>query len=167
MASQKNFKTLIQSIRGKNPELLYFGGTSQSGGPQIAIDMKGEGLKCPLMVPDGCYEKAFVDGVGADTFKDITCYATIGGKGPSELTGAGAEFVKKYKEKYGDEPEAYAVYGYEAGKVLLEAIKKVGKKDREAILKDGAGDQGLRQGRDREVEFRRRRRHDRSGTHHQ
>ena len=49
--------------------------------------------------------------------------------------GPGAEFVKKYKEKYKNDPEAYAVYGYEAAKVVLEAIKKVGKKDREAILK--------------------------------
>ena len=34
-----------------------------------------------------------------------------------------------------NDPEAYAVYGYEAAKVVLEAIKKVGKKDREAIRK--------------------------------
>ena len=53
---------------------------------------------------------------------------------PQLLTGPGAEFVKKYKEKFGKDPEAYAVYGYEAAKVVLEAIKKVGKKDREAIL---------------------------------
>ena len=95
--------------------------------------MKGLGLKCPLIVPDGCYEKAFVDGAGADTFKELTCYATIGGKDPSLLTGAGAEFVKKYKEKFSKDPEAYAVYGYEAAKVFLEAAKAVGKKDRDAI----------------------------------
>ena len=133
VATQQNFKTVIQGVKAKNPGLLYFGGTSQSGGPQIVIDMKGEGLRCPIMVPDGCYEKAFVDAAGADTFKDITCYATFGGKGPTELTGAGGEFVTKYKAKYKIDPEAYAVYGYEAGKVLLEAIKAVGKKDREAI----------------------------------
>jgi len=31
-------------------------------------------------------------------------------------------------------PEAYAVYGYEAAKVALEAIKNAGKKDRAAIV---------------------------------
>jgi branched-chain amino acid transport system substrate-binding protein len=113
VASQKSFKTLIQSIKGKNPQLVYFGGTTQSGGPQIAIDMKGEGLNCPLMVPDGCYEKEFIKGAGADVLNGWV-YATIGGKDPSQLTGAGAEFVKKYKAKYKDdegkelEPEAYA-----------------------------------------------------------
>ncbi len=133
VATQKNFKTVIAAIRDKKPDLLYFGGTSQSGGPQIAIDMKGEGLRCPLMVPDGCYEKAFIDGAGVDTFKEITCYATIGGLDPKELTGAGAEFVRRYKEKFKKDPEAYAVYGYEAAKVFLEAAKAVGTKDREAI----------------------------------
>ena len=128
-----NYKAVIDGVKAKNPEVVYLGATSQSGAPQIAIDMKGAGLKCPLIVPDGCYEKAFVDGAGADTFKELECYATIGGKDPSLLTGAGAEFVKKYKEKFGKDPEAYAVYGYEAAKVFLEGAKTAGKKDREAI----------------------------------
>ncbi len=80
------------------------------------------------------HEEAFITGAGAETLNG-RCYATIGGKDPSELTGAGAEFVKRYKEKFNTNPEAYAVYGYEAGKVILEAVKKVGKKDREEIRK--------------------------------
>ncbi|MBN9117994.1 MAG: branched-chain amino acid ABC transporter substrate-binding protein [Planctomycetes bacterium] len=133
LVKQGNYKTTLEAIKAKNPDVVYVGATSQSGAPQIAIDMKGVGLKGPLIVPDGCYEKAFVDGAGADTLKSLECYATIGGKDPSLLTGAGAEFVKKYKEKFGNDPEAYAVYGYEAAKVFLEAAKAVGKKDREAI----------------------------------
>jgi len=131
---QPNFKTLMAQIAAMNPQLLYFGGTSQSGGPQIAKDLKAEpGLKdCPMMAPDGCYEQAFIDGAGADIVNGRV-YTTIGGKDPSQLTGPGAEFVKKYKEKFKTDPEAYAVYGYEAAKVVLEAIKKIGKKDREAI----------------------------------
>lgn len=134
VSTQKSFKTLIQSIKGKNPDLVYFGGTTQSGGPQIAIDIKGEGLNCKLMVPDGCYEKEFIKGAGADVLNGWV-YATIGGKDPSQLTGAGAEFVKKYTDKYKADPEAYAAYGYEAAKVFLEAVKKVGKKDREELRK--------------------------------
>jgi branched-chain amino acid transport system substrate-binding protein len=133
VASQQNFKTIIAKIKGLNPDLLYFGGTTVSKGPQIAIDMKGEGLTCPLMVPDGCYEKSFVDAAGLDTVKAVPVYATVAGIDPSQLKGAGAEFVRKYKEKYKTDPEAYAVYGYEAAKVVLEAIRQVGKKDREAI----------------------------------
>jgi branched-chain amino acid transport system substrate-binding protein len=130
-----NFKELIRAIKETKPDAVYFGGTYTSGGPQIARDMKGEGLPCPLVVPDGCYADAFIKSAGADTFKTLTCYATIGGRDPSMLKGTGTAFVKKYKETYKKEPEAYAIYGYEAAKVVLEAIKSVGKKDRDAIRK--------------------------------
>src|SRR5262249_4481224 len=70
-----------------------------------------------------------------ELFKSLKCYATMGGIDVKELKGSGAEFVKNYKAKFGNEPEAYAVYGYEAVKVFLEALKKVGKKDREELRK--------------------------------
>ncbi len=132
---QPNFKTLMTQIAALKPQLIYFGGTTQSGGPQIAKDIKAEpGLAgCLLMAPDGCHETEFINGAGADTVNGWV-YGTIGGKDPSQFTsGPGAEFMKTYKEKHKTDPEAYAIYGYEAAKVLLEAIKKVGKKDREAI----------------------------------
>ena len=135
LATQANYKTLMKRIAGLKPDVVYFGGTSQSGAPRIAIDMQGEGLNCPLIVPDGCYEEAFIRAAGVHTFKTLICYATIGGQDPSTLTGRGADFVKKYKAKYTKEPEAYAVYGYEAAAVFLAAAKKVGRKDRDAILK--------------------------------
>jgi branched-chain amino acid transport system substrate-binding protein len=49
------------------------------------------------------------------------------------LKGKGREFYEAYKKKFNSEPEAYAVYGYEAARVVLEAIQRAGKKDREAI----------------------------------
>jgi len=58
---------------------------------------------------------------------------TFGGLPADQLQGKGKVFVENYKKKYGKEPEAYAAYGYECGKVALEAIRRAGKKDREAI----------------------------------
>ena len=55
------FGGLMTKIKGLNPDLVYFGGTTQSKGGQIAKDMVKAGLTCPLIVPDGCYEQAFID----------------------------------------------------------------------------------------------------------
>jgi branched-chain amino acid transport system substrate-binding protein len=132
--SSQEFTGLMTKIKGTSPDLLYFGGTTQSKGGQVAKDMVKVGLNCPFMGPDGCYEDAFLEAAGVENLND-RAYVTVGGVDPSDLTGAGAEFVKKYIEKYKHDPEAYAVYGYEAAKVVLEAIKKVGSKDREAILR--------------------------------
>src|SRR5262249_28793221 len=117
----KDFSQLVKKIAKAAPHLLYFGGTTQSGAPQLARDLKDPGVTFPLMVPDGCYEEAFIKGAGEDALNGW-CYATIGGIDPSQLKGAGAEFVKRYKKKFDTDPEAYAVYGYEAAKVVLEAI---------------------------------------------
>ena len=128
-----DFGALMTKIKGQNPDLVYFGGTTQSKGGQIAKDMVKAGLTCPMLAPDGCYEQAFIDSAGADNLNNRV-YVTIVGLDPSQLTGKGAEFVKKYKAKYNTDPEAFALYGYECAKVVLEAIKKVGKKDRAAIM---------------------------------
>ena len=130
---QNEFRSLMAIVKSKNPDVVYFGGTTQSKGGQIAKDMRDAGLTCPLIVPDGCYEKVFITSAGEENLKN--CYVTLGGLDASLLKGPGEEFVKKYKQKYSKDPEAYAVYGYEAAKVVLEAIKKVGKKDRAEILK--------------------------------
>ncbi len=134
---QPNFKTIMQDISKMNPALLYFGGTSQSGAPQVVKEMVNVGMagKCKLMVPDGCFEDAFVTGAGVENFGKLDCYVTFGGMPSNQLTGKGKDFYEKYKAKFGLEPEAYAVYGYEAAKVALTAIEKAGKKDRAAILK--------------------------------
>ncbi|HEY3789918.1 MAG TPA: branched-chain amino acid ABC transporter substrate-binding protein, partial [Urbifossiella sp.] len=142
--SQNEFSALMNKIKGKNPDVVYFGGTTQSKGGQIAKDMKSAGLVCPLIVPDGCYELSFIASAGEENLKN--CYATMGGLDWVALTGPGLEFVKKYQAKYKKDPEAYAIYGYEAAKVILASIKIVGKKDREAILKTTLGTKDFNEG---------------------
>ncbi len=130
----QEFKSLMATIRGEKPDLVYFGGTTQSKGGQIAKDMIAAGLDCKLMVPDACYEEAFIQSAGAENL-DERCYVTFGGLPPERLEGAGKAFVEKYTSRYGGAPEGYAIYGYEAAKVALAAIAKAGVKDRVAILR--------------------------------
>ncbi len=128
----QEFKPLMATIKGEKPDLVYFGGTTQSKGGQIAKDMIAAGLDCKLMVPDACYEEAFIQSAGAENVND-RCYVTFGGLPPEELQGPGKAFVDNYKQRYGALPEGYAIYGYEAGKVALAAIARAGVKDRDAI----------------------------------
>lgn len=129
----QDYRALMTKIKARNPDLVYFGGTTQTKAGQLANDMRAVGLKCKYMVPDGCFEEAFLKSANPDNLNDLT-FITFGGLPPSKLTGKGAEFYKKYKEKYKSEPEAYAVYGYEVGRVLIEIIKRANKKDREAFI---------------------------------
>jgi branched-chain amino acid transport system substrate-binding protein len=81
-------------------------------------------------------EDAFITAAGAANANDC-CHATFGGLPPEKLTGKGKEFVDRYVKRFGRMPEAYAVYGYECAKVALEAIRRAGVKDRDAIRAAG------------------------------
>jgi len=127
-----NYKSLVTKIKSTGAELVYFGGTTQNNAGQIAKDLRAGGVDAPFMVPDGCFETAFIDAAGAENLNGKT-YITFGGLPADKLTGKGAEFRENYIKKFGTEPEAYAVYGYEAARVLLDAIDRAKDKDRESI----------------------------------
>lgn len=127
-----NYRSLVTKIKSAGAELVYFGGTTQTNAGQLAKDLVSGGVKAKFMVPDGCREQAFIEAAGKDNLEG-RAYVTFGGLPPSELKGKGRDFYEAYKKKYNAEPEAYAVYGYEAARVVLDSIHRAGKPDREAI----------------------------------
>jgi branched-chain amino acid transport system substrate-binding protein len=131
-ANAQEFKALMTKVKAKAPQLIYFGGTTQTKAGQLVKDMLAVGLDAKFMCPDGCFEEAFIDSAGADNLQD-RALITFGGMPPEKLAGKGATFVVNYKKKFAKDPEGYAVYGYECGKVALEAIRRAGKKDRDQI----------------------------------
>lgn len=128
-----NYRSLVTKIRATGAELVYFGGTTQNNAGQIAKDLRSGGVTAPFMVPDGCFEQAFIEAAGAENLNGKT-FVTFGGLPADQLSGKGAEFRRRYVETYGTEPEAYAVYGYEAARALLDAIQRAETKDRAGIL---------------------------------
>ncbi len=137
----QEFTPLMTSIKAMNPDLIYFGGTTQTKAGQLLKDLVKVGMTCPMMAPDGCFETSMINSVGLDTFEKVTFYATFGGLPIDALkSGKGLEFVEKYARAYEKPPtDAYATYGYECGLAVLEAIRRAGKKDRDAIRQAGVG----------------------------
>lgn len=128
-----NYRSLVVKIRQKNPDLVYFGGTTQSNAGQLAKDLVAGGLNVKFMVPDGCFERAFIAAAGAENLEG-RAFITFGGVPGAELTGKGKHFYEAYKKRFNAEPEAYAAYSYEATNIALKAIEKAGKADRKAVL---------------------------------
>lgn len=128
----QEYRSLMTKIKQQKPDWVYFGGTTQSNGGQIAKDIVAVGLGAKLMVPDGCFEQAFIQSAGADNANERV-HVTFGGVPPEKLVGKGAEFVARYQARYNGQPEAYAIYGYVAAQVAIDAIARAGAKDREAI----------------------------------
>jgi branched-chain amino acid transport system substrate-binding protein len=81
--------------------------------------------------PDGLVNQAFVDGAG-DAAEEA--YITFAGLPPQQLTGAGKDWYDAMKARLGHEPDAYSVYAYETAVAVIQALDKVGEKDRGKIL---------------------------------
>ena len=129
-----NYRSLGTKIRQTAPDLVYFGGTTQTNAGQIAKDLRSSGIKIPFMVPDGCFESAFIESAGRENVEGNT-YITFGGVPAARLEGKGKQFYEAYKTRFKSEPEAYAAYGYEAMRIILDGILRAEKTDRAGILK--------------------------------
>lgn len=132
-AKASDYRALMNKIKALNPDLIYYGGITQNNSGQLIKDARNVGMtadKVKFMGPDGTFEQALIDAAGKDA---EGYYATFGGVPANELTGAGKTWYESYKTKYKVEPEAYASYGYESARVVVDAINKVCKNDRTAI----------------------------------
>jgi branched-chain amino acid transport system substrate-binding protein len=127
----QEFRSLMTTIKRLNPDLVYFGGTTQSKGGQLAKDMVDAGLDAKFMGPDGCYESAFIKAAGADSVNG-RAYVTFGGLPPEQIERFSKAYMKRFNTS--EPPEGYAVYGYECGRVAIEAIRNANVKDRAAIV---------------------------------
>ena len=129
-----DYKALMTKIKALNPDLIYFAGITQNNAGQLIKDMRSVGMtndQVKFMGPDGIFEQAFIDAAGQDAEGALVTFGGVPGKA---LTGAGQTWYEAYKKQFGVEPEAYAAYGYEAAKVVINALDQVCSGDRAALL---------------------------------
>lgn len=125
-----DFSAVITQLKAQNPEVVYMGAVM----PQISLmakQMKEQGLKATLIVPDGGYTPDFVTQAGADAAEGV---AVTFSTPPTDATDGLKELVAKYKTKYGAEMHPYGIYGYVAGQMIAAAIKNAGEPTREKIV---------------------------------
>ncbi len=140
-----DYQALMTSIADKGPDLVMAGATVDNNAAKLVQDLRGvlSNDDCMFIGPDGLINDAFVQGA-ADAAEGA--YLTFGGYPPDkllELGGPGADYVKRVSEKLGRNPDAYAVYGYETAVVVIQALDKVGEKDRGKILDAVMGTEGF------------------------
>jgi len=52
---------------------------------------------------------------------------------PDHLSDRGRAFARHYEERYHEVPDLYAAQSYDAARLLLEALQRVGKASRDAL----------------------------------
>ncbi|MBK6744915.1 MAG: branched-chain amino acid ABC transporter substrate-binding protein [Hydrogenophilales bacterium] len=123
-----DFAAILTSIKGKSPDLLFFGGMDPQGGP-MAQQMKRLGLNAKLLGGDGLQNINFIKLAGTDA-EGVT--ASSPGL-PLEAMPGGPAFKTRFEAKYGA-IQVYAPYAYDAVQVLVAAMKKADSADPAAVL---------------------------------
>ena len=129
-----NFRSLATKIKSSGADCMFFGGITQNKGVQVFKDVHAANPTMKLFGPDGVAESAFSEKLGSDVEKQT--YITNPTLDPKLYPPAAQDFFAKFKEKFGNDPQPYAIYGYEAMKVALLAIQNAGDKgnDKQAVI---------------------------------
>jgi branched-chain amino acid transport system substrate-binding protein len=119
-----DFKAILTRIKGRNPDLIMFGGIDPQAGP-MKKQMAELGIKAQFIGGDGMQTPNFIKLAG-DAAEGAM--ASIPGL-PKETMPGGKDFLAKYKAKFNAEVELFAPMGYDAVMVFIEAMKRAGSAD--------------------------------------
>jgi branched-chain amino acid transport system substrate-binding protein len=123
-----DFRAQLTSIRAAQPDVVCVPGYYQ----EVALIVKQGrqiGLNMPFVGCDGWADQALV-AIGGKAVDG--CYFT-NHFSPDDPTPIVKEFVARYQEKYGAPPDTFAALGYDAARLLADAIKRAGSPDSKAL----------------------------------
>lgn len=127
-----DFSAQLTNIKSKNPDVLFLPVYYQDVA-QIAVQAKKVGLSAKLLGADGWdgvidkIDKSNLDAINGAFF--CSQYS-------AESTDANmVAFLKKYKETYKQDANQFSVLGYDAMKMMVQAIKNANSTDSAAIIK--------------------------------
>jgi branched-chain amino acid transport system substrate-binding protein len=123
-----NFRSYASTIKGQGADCFFYGGLTSTGGVQITKDVHAAIPNAKLFGPDGMCLSSWTDPKqgGVPLSLDHLMECTVATLNLTAYPG-GQEFLKAYQAKYGGGiPAPYSIYGYEAMKLVLDTIAKLG-----------------------------------------
>lgn len=123
----QDYVTIMTAAKALNPEGIYFGGVTATGGARILLAAAQVGLgDVPFLAGDGINDG---NGETADSFLNLgaaaaaNTYSTLAGIG--EFAGK-AKFDADYKAEYNIDATGYAGMGYACAQIIIDALNRAG-----------------------------------------
>jgi branched-chain amino acid transport system substrate-binding protein len=132
-----NYRSLASKAQGAGADCMVFSGIVANNAVQVYKDFAAAIPNAKLYGPDGVAQSDFADpkeglpaNVGART------KVTIATLSPDQYPEEGQKFFEDFKAKYNvKNPDPYAIYGYEAARLALDAIERSGTGEKADVLK--------------------------------
>jgi branched-chain amino acid transport system substrate-binding protein len=134
-----NFRSLAAKMKSAGADCFVFSGITANGAVQLYKDVHAAMPDINLYGPDGVAESGFSDpkegGIPADV--QAKTKVTVATLSPDEYPPEGRKFFQDFEAKYGEpNPDPYAIYGYEAMKLVLDTCTELGPdcSDKQAMI---------------------------------
>jgi branched-chain amino acid transport system substrate-binding protein len=127
-SGDKDFRAQLTDLKSANPDVIIITGYYPEAS-LIAKQARQFGIKATLVGGDGWDGSSLIP-VGGKAIEGAYFSNHFSTEDKSPLV---QDFVKKYKQKYNAVPDAFAALGYDATKLLADAIKRAGSTDPDKI----------------------------------
>jgi branched-chain amino acid transport system substrate-binding protein len=134
-----NFRSQAESLRDMDADCFVFAGVTPNGAVQLYKDVSAALPAAKLYGPDGVSNPEFFvadeGGIPEDVAAKVT--VTVATLSPDQYPPEGREFFEQYEKEYGvSSVDPYAVYGYEAMRLVLDTCEQLGPDcaDRQALI---------------------------------
>lgn len=129
LAKDQDFKAALTKLKTANADVVFVPAYYEEVG-KIVKQARELGFTQPFLGTDGWDDPKVADIAGADALNN-TYFSTHYSDKDEEVKG----FVDAFTKEYGHAPNVFAALGYDAGKMLADAIKRAGSDDPEKIQK--------------------------------
>ena len=129
LQKDQDFKAVLTKLKSMNAEVIYVPGYYEEVG-KIVKQARELGITAPIIGGDGWDSPKLVELGGAPALNNtfFTNHYSVDDNSP-----ASKAFVEAYKKEYGQNPDALAVLGYDAAKLLIDALQRANSLDKAKI----------------------------------
>lgn len=123
----------VEKITRSGAQAVFFAGGGGAGTVTLWRALQRADPHLLLLGSSALAGEAFTSAIGP---AGASTYLTTPLLAPSEYPPAAARVLKDYRRQFGGQPGAYALYGFEAMSVVLDAIRRAGShgNDRQAVI---------------------------------
>ncbi|HYH59023.1 MAG TPA: branched-chain amino acid ABC transporter substrate-binding protein [Thermoleophilaceae bacterium] len=132
-----NFRSLASQMADAGTECFVYSGITANNAVQLFKDVEAAIPDAQLYGPDGIAESGFADPAEGGIPANVAAKTkvTVATLSPDQYPPEGQKFFDDFAKEYGeDNPDPYAIYGYEAMRLVIDAIERAGSTDRQAII---------------------------------
>lgn len=119
-----DFTSVLTLIKGKKPDLVFFGGMDPQSAPMLK-QLRALELTAKFMTGDGGYTPTLIANAGAAA---EGAYASLPGVPLGQMPG-GKDFSQRYEAEFRQPIQIYAPYCYDAVNMMIAAMQKAGSAD--------------------------------------